>query len=305
MTTRNPETATMFDQTIGVEVETICDRELAAKLVANYFGTTAVYRGGAYSKWEVPAPDGRKWTFVTDASINASRMYQCELNSPILTYADLPTLRDILGILERNGSAPDESCGIHIHVGLGKHTPATLRNLANIIYAHEDLLTAALGISHWRRVRWCKPLDADFITRLNILRPVTMECLAKVWYRDDNWEWHAHTHYDESRYHLLNLHAVWQKGTIEFRAFNSTLDADKLTAYIQLVLAISHQALTVKTASPKAPVTDNPAYTFRCWLLRMGMSGDEFKTARRVLMANLPGNGAWRSGHADSTRRAA
>ena len=41
------------------------------------------------------------------------------------------------------------------------------------------------------------------------------------------------------------------------------------------------------------PVTDNPKYTFRCWLLRLGFIGEEFETARTPLLANLPGNAAW------------
>ena len=45
---------------------------------------------------------------------------------------------------------------------------------------------------------------------------------------------------------------------------------------------------------PTRPVTDNPKFTFRCWLLRLGFIGDEFETARTHLLANLPGNAAWR-----------
>ena len=105
-------------------------------------------------------------------------------------------------------------------------------------------------------------------------------------------------------HHLLNLHAVWQKGTIEFRAFNSTLHAGEIKAYIQLCMAVSHMALTVSTASPTPPTTDNPAYTFRCWLLRLGLNGEEFKTARTHLLKHLPGNAAWRNG-AETQRRTA
>ena len=64
----------------------------------------------------------------------------------------------------------------------------------------------------------------------------------------------------------LNLHAAFSlerpARTIEFRAFNGTLHAGKIKAYIQLCLAISAQALTTKAASPTRPVTDNPKYTF-------------------------------------------
>jgi len=113
-----------------------------------------------------------------------------------------------------------------------------------------------------------------------------------------DWRNCAASHYDPSRYHLLNLHAAFSTErpahTIEFRAFNGTLDPDKILAYIQLCLAISAQALNSKAASPTRPVTDNPKYAFRCWLLKLGFIGDEYKTAREVLIKLLPGNSAWR-----------
>ena len=71
---------------------------------------------------------------------------------------------------------------------------------------------------------------------------------------------------------------MFQKGTIEFRLFNSTTHAGKIKTYIQLCLAISAQK-----------------YTFRTWLLRLGMIGDEFKTARKFLLENLEGGIAWKN----------
>ena len=67
-------------------------------------------------------------------------------------------------------------------------------------------------------------------------------------------------------------------------------------------MAISYTALKSASASPRRPVTDNPAYTFRCWLLRLEMNGEEFKTARTHLLKHMPGNAAWRNG-AETTRR--
>ena len=103
-----------------------------------------------------------------------------------------------------------------------------------------------------------------------------------------------HYHYDDSRYHALNLHSVFSKGTIEFRMFNSTLHAGEVKAYIQLCLAISHQALVQRGASRIKTQPENEKYTFRTWLLRLGLIGDEFKTARQHLLKNLEGNIAWR-----------
>ena len=93
---------------------------------------------------------------------------------------------------------------------------------------------------------------------------------------------------------MLNLHSVFNKGTIEFRLFNSTLHAGEVKSYIQLCLAISHQALIQKSARKTKTQSDNEKYTFRTWLLRLGLIGDEFKTARQHLLKNLDGNIAWK-----------
>ena len=104
----------------------------------------------------------------------------------------------------------------------------------------------------------------------------------------------SYQHYDNSRYHALNLHSVFSKGTIEFRLFNSALHAGKVKSYIQLCLAISRQALVQKGASRTKTQSPNEKYTFRTWLLGLGLIGNEFKTARQHLLKNLDGNIAWR-----------
>ena len=87
---------------------------------------------------------------------------------------------------------------------------------------------------------------------------------------------------------------MFQKGTIEFRLFNSTTHAGKIKAYIQLCLAISAQALNQKSASRQKTHSTNEKYTFRTWLLRLGLIGDEFKTARLHLLEHLDGCIAWK-----------
>ena len=297
-------TETMRDQTFGLEVEMVISREKAAKIVAEHFGTEARYAGGAYAAWKVRDQSGRTWLLERDASIDAPEEHKCEFVTPICRWEDIETVQELIRKLRKAGAKAHRSCGIHVHIGLGDHTPQTLRNLVNIINAHEDLLTYSLAISPERRGHWCRPVDQDFLARLNRIKPKTPERLAQLWYDDRDWQSHARSHYDYSRYHLLNLHAVWQKGTIEFRAFNSTLHAGEIKSYIQLCLAVSFQALSVRTASPTRPVTDNPAYTFRCWLLRLGMNGEDFKTARTHLLKNLPGNAAWRHGNPTNRRTA-
>ena len=49
------------------------------------------------------------------------------------------------------------------------------------------------------------------------------------------------------------------------------------------------------TAKPKA--YENEKYAFRCFLLRLGLIGAEYKTSRKILLKNLSGNSSWKSGH--------
>ena len=289
-------------QTFGIEVETTglgCER--AARAIAAHFGTTARYVGRHLGDWKVPMPDGRHWTVERDGSVTDPC---AEVVSPVCRWEDIGMVQEVVRALRKAGAKADASCGIHIHVGLGEHTPQSLRRLVNIVNAKEDLLTQALGISPSRRARWCRPVEPAFLAELNRRKPASMEALAQLWYRTNSgrpgtdWRSCACSHYDHSRYHLLNLHAAFSTErpahTIEFRAFNGTLHAGEVKSYIQLCLAISHQALTTKAASPTRPDTDNPKYTFRCWLLRLGFIGEEFETAREHLTKRLPGNAAWR-----------
>ena len=114
-----------------------------------------------------------------------------------------------------------------------------------------------------------------------------MEELKDIWYEGSHRR--RTDHYNDTRYHGLNLHATFTKGTVEFRLFNSTTHAGEIKAYIQFCLAVSHQALTQKKASARRTVTDNEKYAFRCWMLRLGLNGDEFKTCRLHFLKRLEG----------------
>lgn len=72
----------------------------------------------------------------------------------------------------------------------------------------------------------------------------------------------SHRHYHDSRYHCLNLHSVFQKGTIEFRLFNSTTHAGKVKTYIQFCLAISGQALNQTCAATRKTTSTNENIPF-------------------------------------------
>ena len=285
----------MKTQTFGIEIEmNRINRAAAAQVLADHFDTRVQHIGGTYDTRLVPDALGRDWKIVSDNSIEGPQEERTEFVSPICRWEDIETVQELVRKLRAAGAKAHTSCGVHVHIGRGAHTPKTLRNLVNLVNAKEDLLTQALGISPERRARWCQAVDPDFLARLNRRKPTTDAAFAELWYNTPEWRWHASQHYDTSRYHLLNLHSVFQKGTIEFRAFNASLHAGEIKSFIQLAMAISYQALKSSAASARRPETDNPKYTFRCWLLRLGFIGDEFKTAREHLTKRLPGNAAWR-----------
>ena len=303
----------MKKQTIGVEIEmNSITRDKAAKIAATYFGTgrfqNTASRNGYYT-WSAWDEQGREWKFQKDVSIAGCDSEKCELVTPILTYADMETLQELIRQLRHAGAKSDATrgCGVHIHIGAKGHTPQTMRNLANIMASHEDLIAKALDLDHYRLDRYCRTVDPRFLEQINKKKPKTMSALADLWYGSQGCNYGRSQHYNDSRYHQLNLHATFTKGTVEFRLFQfdepsdgkqNGLHAGQLKSYIQLCLALSQMAKTVKTASPKPQQNENPKYAMRTWLLRLGFIGDEFKTARELLTKRLSGDTAFRNGRA-------
>ena len=303
----------MKKQTIGVEVEMNgITREAAAKLAAGYFGTGRwedTARRNGYYTWSAWDAQGREWKFQRDVSISGPDSEKTELVTPILRYEDIETLQELCRRLRKAGAKSDATrgCGVHIHIGANGHTPQTLRNLANIMASHESLLADALRLDHGRMNRYCRTVDPDFLRTLNRRKPTTMAALADIWYRGNGANYGRDQHYNDSRYHMLNLHATFTKGTVEFRLFQfdapdgkrqNGIHAGQLKSYIQLCLALSQLAKDVRTASPKPQQNENPKYAMRTWLLRLGFIGEEFATARDFLTRNLDGDAAFRNGRA-------
>lgn len=300
----------MKKQTIGVEIEmNNITRMDAAKVVAAYFGTRPWYatRDYGYDACACKDRKDRVWKFQKDVSIAGPDSEKCEMVTPILTYDDIEDLQEIVRALRKAGAKSDASrgCGVHIHVGANGHTPKTLRNLTNIMASHESLIIEALGIDNFRIDRYCQTVDPRFLKAVNKKKPQTMSQFADVWYESQNCDFGRTQHYNSSRYHILNFHATFTKGTIEFRCFEfkspkdgkqNGLHAGQLKSYIQFCLALSQMAKEVSGASSKPQQNENPKYAMRTWLLRLGFIGEEFKTARETLTKNLSGDASFRSG---------
>lgn len=293
------------NQLFGVEVEmTGITREKAARLVAEVLRTTPSHpESNCYHTRTIADQAARKWKIMRDSSIEAIRNdgtsepldeYRVEFVTPPLNYSDIELLQNIIRKLRENGAKAHSSCGIHIHVDGANHTAVSLRRLVNFMTARQDLIYEALQIGD-RESNWCHKLNKTLLDAMKKDKNLTKEKAEEIWYSRANDGYCGgidYQHYNATRYHGVNLHSFFTKGTVEFRLFNSTLHAGKIKAYIQFCLAVSAWAITsqekIVFRSMDGYTPEQKVTIMRNILThRLGLYGDEFKTCRLHLMTPL------------------
>lgn len=293
------------NQLFGVEVEmTGITREKAATIVAEILGTTASRPDSTCYQTRIIADQAaRKWKVMRDSSITSIRNdgsdasmdeYKVEFVTPPLGYDDIELLQNIIRKLRESGAKSHSSCGIHIHVDGANHNANSLRRLVNFMTSRQDLIYEALEIGS-RESDWCQKLNSNLLKAMKERQELTKEKAEEIWYSNANDGYCggvSHEHYNSTRYHGVNLHSYFSKGTVEFRLFNSTLHAGKIKAYIQFCLAVSAWAITSQEKivfRSMAGYTAEKKVTIMRNILthRLGLYGDEFKTCRLHLMTPL------------------
>ena len=286
-----------YETTFGVEIETVgIARSRAAEIIANYYGTRTRYAGSHYDTYEAYTRDGRAWKCMKDGSLSDCNG-GCEVVTPILRYEDMDDLQNIVRALRSAGARVDSSCGLHVHIGADRHDAYTLTRLCNMMLKRQPLINDAL--QNWDRSTWCKPLKPALVSAMRSC-PKTKEAFADVWYGrlNDGGDSYRSYHYNQTRYHGINLHAYYTKGTVEFRLFNGTLHAGKIKAYVQFCLAMSTYAIgsneTMHTnCSARFENTANmtPIQKYKAMVNflenRLDLKGAEFATCRTHMTAAL------------------
>ena len=299
------------DYTFGVEVEMNgITRHEAAKIAGEYFGTgrseNTAGRNG-YMTWSAYDQTGREWKFSRDTSIAGPDAEKCELITPVLEYEDIPVLQELLRHLRKAGavSNPSVGAGVHLHIARKEgFSVKDVKNLVNIMAAHEEQIGRAIRIDEGRLESYCRTIDPEFLRLVREKNPGTMKELEDCWYAGNDADFFRRDHYNPSRYHCLNLHSFFHgHGTVEFRQFQFSNPHDgkkggihcgELKVFIQLCLGMCELAHETKYTSAKPQQQENEKYALRCWLLRLGFIGEEFKTAREILLRNMTGDSAWR-----------
>lgn len=170
----------------------------------------------------------------------------------------------------------EEPVSLTVEVPMKNHTGATLRNLINLIYTRAGLINKALGTGF--------RVDEALVESLkDEACALTKEALLQ-----------AIGGFETEHGKAIDGLTITPEG-ITFSTLPETGDAETLQTFTVLCGMMNKQAMDQKRIQAKAVNEENEKYALRIWLTRLGMNGPEFKDARRVLMANLGGNCAFRT----------
>lgn len=288
------------DCKFGIEMEfTNISRKNSAKVIADYFGRGYTYTGEGYDAYTALDSMGRKWKVMRDSSVRVESGDACELVTPVLGFDDMSTLMEIIRQLRHAGARSNESCGFHVHLSAPEeYNVKQLTRLINMVHSKQDLIYEALGVLSGR-TNYCKKLPESICSEIKRAKPQTMSKLADIWYTTLDGRSSRNAHYNNSRYHCLNLHNLFsgRQPTVEFRCANGSLkDARVVRATIELYALMVAYSFNSKSCSYKTTVpTGSHKYAMRVFMVKLGAVGDELAVCRKYILKNMSGDTAWRT----------
>ena len=84
--------------------------------------------------------------------------------------------------------------------------------------------------------------------------------------------------------------------TVVFLWFRGECSAEEVKAYTDFITALCDLAKKQQRVNATEKAVENEKYAFRCFLLRLGFIGPEYKLQRKILLSKLDGNSAFKSG---------
>lgn len=182
----------------------------------------------------------------------------------------------VSGEMENPAGAENTLVGFAVSLPVAGHTGNSLRNLVNMVYSRGPLLSKATGGSFHVEKGLADALQEDSST-------ATADGFLK-----------AVTDYAGAHGGCIEGIEI-SREKISFTGFPVPTDKEHADSFCQLAAMMNGMALSQKRIQAKEVNCENEKYAFRIWLLRMGMNGDSYKTARKVLMENLCGHSAFRT----------
>jgi Putative amidoligase enzyme len=238
---------------------------------------------------------GREYECKHDSSIRGNGR-GVEITTPPLTYEDLPAWLSTVHALHQAGfrSSPEDRCGIHVHVDARQLDGRAILYVVNWMAGRERFLYESIDVSTGREEQYCRALSPALVASLNKAQPQThTDILTAIDQYNCKASERGNLPYD--RYSGVNLMALADHGTIEFRYFTATTNPIAIKAYVQFTLALVRKALVVtqtrQANAKEKPVVDTCAkFDMRVALLRLDMVRKEFSTTRKYLCNPLPGD---------------
>ena len=197
------------------------------------------------------------------------------------TEADRAVLSSLLDAGMISGELPataeetapaEEHLGSKISIPINGHTGASLRNLVNMIYSRAPLLSKATGGFFEVEKRLIDILDAEGT-------PESVEGFRALLA-------------SYGRHGGLYGFKIAEDRII-FTGFGDAEDSIRTKGYMELAARMNQMALTQKHIQAKEISVENEKYSFRVWLVRLGVNGPEFRELRHNLMERLSGHTAW------------
>lgn len=203
--------------------------------------------------------------------------YQVQLITPILEYDDIPRLLKIIRCIRESGGISDAvyQCALHVHVRIEEQDEEVVHNLIRCLNKKKYLLEKALQIPDNRLIRFCDRA-MERLGQQDCVESKLLQDLVNPWFEDC------------TNKPILRSSSDFCDMGIEFFMFNGTLDEDRILSYVQLSLALVESASYLKNRLYHEPAQFvNEKHCMNDWLTNMYLSGDEFKTLKRVLLKNL------------------
>ena len=243
----------------------IMERKEIVKALADHFGVKPKYMGVPSCAYQIET-EVDTYNIDRAGKITTSEGKEVELESLINGRVEVET----------TDPTETETTSFEVAVPMEGHTGITLRNLVNMVYSKQALIKKSLGISE-------NIIEDDFCTCINEAKMEALEDFKKAIEGIGVGS-------------CPGIAFDFVDNTITFKFLEGEVSSEKVNAYIQLVALLNQHAMALKHASAKSKDTDNDKFTFRVWLVKLGMIGDEYKIARKILLERLKGNSAFRSG---------
>lgn len=234
-------------------------KELAKKL-ARHLEITAAYLGAPTFAYQVGDYTVDRHGLILDAGGHEVTLEEL-LESGVRGEMELENG----DVLER------EAVSLEVGIPLEGYDGKSLRNLLCLIYNNQPLIKKSLELSR-------DLVSEEMIEALKQEQASTLNCFKET----------------VAKVECPQINFDYDKETITFK-LDISGEPEKMQAATHLLGLVNIAAKRRKrNVTAKIKSTDNEKFTFRTWLLSLGMIGDEYKLSRKVLLQNLSGNSAFR-----------